>query len=295
MTSSALDAQVGKQIFEKVIGLEGCLKDRTRILVTHKVSILSEVDQIVFMSNGQVLEVGNFDQLIENNGEFSKYISDYLTDQAKLDQEELDFLHKISYKLKSLKESSKGDFSCTSEKTTDSEMTGLLNEQKSNEVDENQGQLIRAEEVAYGSVKLIHHRKYYQTVSYWICLAIFLSFLVSNVFQVLGSLWLSDWSDDSLDPTLANDETERNRRITVYAVLGLFEILFSFCGTLGISLGTVKAAKIFHNKMLERVIRSPMSFFGMFGFGVESFKMVILFSNRHNPHGSNTEQIRARY
>jgi ABC-type multidrug transport system fused ATPase/permease subunit len=33
---SAVDAHVGSHIFEKVIGPKGLLKDKTRILVTHR-------------------------------------------------------------------------------------------------------------------------------------------------------------------------------------------------------------------------------------------------------------------
>lgn len=37
---SALDSNVGKEVFDKVIGPNGLLKNKTRILVTHRVSLL---------------------------------------------------------------------------------------------------------------------------------------------------------------------------------------------------------------------------------------------------------------
>ena len=37
---SAVDAHVGKHIFEKIIGPEGVLKNKTRLLVTHSLTHL---------------------------------------------------------------------------------------------------------------------------------------------------------------------------------------------------------------------------------------------------------------
>ena len=49
---SAVDAHVGKHIFQKVIGPEGILSTRTRVLVTHGISYLPQVDDIVVLKNG---------------------------------------------------------------------------------------------------------------------------------------------------------------------------------------------------------------------------------------------------
>ncbi len=44
---SAVDSHVGKHIFDKVIGPEGLLRNKTRLLVTHGVTFLKHVDMIV--------------------------------------------------------------------------------------------------------------------------------------------------------------------------------------------------------------------------------------------------------
>lgn len=43
---SAVDSHVGKHIFEKVIGPQGLLKDKTRVLVTHGITYLPQVRNI---------------------------------------------------------------------------------------------------------------------------------------------------------------------------------------------------------------------------------------------------------
>ncbi|KAK5854000.1 hypothetical protein PBY51_015104 [Eleginops maclovinus] len=54
---SAVDSHVGKHLFDEVIGPNGILKDKTRILVTHGVSFLPYVDEIVVLVNGVVSEL----------------------------------------------------------------------------------------------------------------------------------------------------------------------------------------------------------------------------------------------
>ena len=57
---SAVDSHVGKHIFDKVIGKQGILKDKTRILVTHGISYLPQVDDIIVLKDGKVSEQGPY-------------------------------------------------------------------------------------------------------------------------------------------------------------------------------------------------------------------------------------------
>ena len=50
---SALDMQTRKKVFDQVI--QGLLKSKTRILVTHSVEFVHLADQIVVMDNGRIL------------------------------------------------------------------------------------------------------------------------------------------------------------------------------------------------------------------------------------------------
>lgn len=62
---SAVDAHVGKHIFDKLIGPNGILRGKTRVLVTHGVSFLPQVDNIVVMKDGRISEVGTFKELLK--------------------------------------------------------------------------------------------------------------------------------------------------------------------------------------------------------------------------------------
>ncbi|KAG3283750.1 multidrug resistance-associated protein 1-like [Ictidomys tridecemlineatus] len=61
---SAVDVHVGKQLFEKVIGSSGLLKNKTRILVTHNLTLLPHVDFIVVMESGRVAQMGTYQELL---------------------------------------------------------------------------------------------------------------------------------------------------------------------------------------------------------------------------------------
>ena len=73
-----VDSHVGKHIFEKVIGPNGLLKRKTRILVTHGISYLPQMDQIVVLKDGKISEIGNYEQLISSRGAFADFLIEQL-------------------------------------------------------------------------------------------------------------------------------------------------------------------------------------------------------------------------
>ena len=66
---SAVDAHVGKYLFKNCI--LGALQGKTRILVTHQLHVLPQVDYVICMKDGEIVERGTFQELMENQGEFS--------------------------------------------------------------------------------------------------------------------------------------------------------------------------------------------------------------------------------
>jgi len=62
---SAVDAHVGKQVWEKVIGPNGMLRRKTRLLVTHGIVYLPEMDKIFVMNDGRISEEGSYQELLD--------------------------------------------------------------------------------------------------------------------------------------------------------------------------------------------------------------------------------------
>jgi ATP-binding cassette subfamily C (CFTR/MRP) protein 1 len=88
---SAVDSHVGKHIFDNVIGPSGILGRKTRLLVTHGITYLPEVDNIVVMKDGEVTESGTYKELLEKKGSFADFLIQHLQ-EASEDTEDLEEL-----------------------------------------------------------------------------------------------------------------------------------------------------------------------------------------------------------
>ncbi|XP_044727747.1 ATP-binding cassette sub-family C member 4-like [Chrysoperla carnea] len=69
---SAVDVNVGKHIFHECI--EKYLKGKTRILVTHQIQHLQNVNYIVVLKNGKVEAAGTYNDLLAKNLEFTQHL-----------------------------------------------------------------------------------------------------------------------------------------------------------------------------------------------------------------------------
>ena len=72
---SALDAHVGKAVFQNVFQQTLCGK--TRVLVTHALHFLPQVDYIYVVADGRLAEQGTYPDLMSQDGEFSKFIAEF--------------------------------------------------------------------------------------------------------------------------------------------------------------------------------------------------------------------------
>lgn len=77
---SAVDTHVGKHIFQEVIGPTGLLKKKTRVLVTHSITYLPDVDYIIVIKDGEISESGSYKSLLDKKGAFSEFISQHAND-----------------------------------------------------------------------------------------------------------------------------------------------------------------------------------------------------------------------
>ena len=80
---SAVDSHVGKHIFDKLIGPRGLLKEKTRVLVTHGISYLPEVDNIVVLKEGKVSDSGTYQELIDKQGAFADFLKEHMQQGVK--------------------------------------------------------------------------------------------------------------------------------------------------------------------------------------------------------------------
>lgn len=70
--------------------LQNASSGKTRILVTHALHFLSSVDYVYAISDGRIAEEGTYEELMQNDGEFSKFIKEFGSSEDQEEQEKED-------------------------------------------------------------------------------------------------------------------------------------------------------------------------------------------------------------
>ncbi|XP_054270085.1 multidrug resistance-associated protein 1-like [Macrosteles quadrilineatus] len=281
---SAVDAHVGKHIFENVIGPKGVLRNTTRVLVTHGVGFLPEADLIVVVKDGQISESGTYKQLVRNKGDFADFLLQYLEEAQDLDiVDELDGIKEELLKDESLRDRYMRAISVKSE---DAGKTPKLERQMSKESTKSNGsavscsknsinkegsdepekqdkkKLMTVEESETGNVKFNVFVYYMRAIGMWRSMLAIVAVFLYQGFTVTTNLWLSEWSSDrSVVVNGTQDISKTHMYLGVYAGLGFAQALCNVVSNITLSQGCLIAAAWLHLTMLNRIVRAPMSYF----------------------------------
>ncbi|KAK8761772.1 hypothetical protein V5799_026965 [Amblyomma americanum] len=290
---SAVDSHVGKHIFDNVIGPKGMLRDKTRVLVTHRLSVLPEVDTVFVLRDGTVSDSGSFRELLSRGGAFSEFLVQFIRESERTEEGVSDddaqlfsaiAAHSTAAQPELARYCSKRSDSSDNDrgKSDDPQGQGKLPRRSSTPKSDSEvgapggsvhelkrlssGKTDKAklteEEVAQvGSVKWSVYWDFIKAMGMWMTIITLATYFVSHAFNVGGSLWLGEWSNDALDPVLATDPAQRNYRLGMYAMYGFAETVFVLCGSVWLNLAMLQGSKVVHDRMLHRVLRAPMSFF----------------------------------
>ena len=61
----------------QVIGPNGLLAAKTRLVVTHSISILPDFDKIVVVKEGRISEIGTYQELLDRQGAFGEFLTQF--------------------------------------------------------------------------------------------------------------------------------------------------------------------------------------------------------------------------
>ena len=86
---SAVDAHVGRHIFDNVVGPAGLLSDKVRVLVTHAEQYLPQCDSIYVMEKGTITMSGTYQQLVDLGHGFADTLAALKEEEEEL-QEKLE-------------------------------------------------------------------------------------------------------------------------------------------------------------------------------------------------------------
>ncbi|XP_051770127.1 ATP-binding cassette sub-family C member 3 isoform X1 [Ctenopharyngodon idella] len=282
---SAVDAHVAKHIFDKVIGPEGVLKGKTRILVTHGISFLPQVDNILVLVDGRVSEMGSYQELLKQNGAFAEFLRNYSLEDiieddevtlSLVDEEEdfpddalsnhadmvdnepvvnearRQFMRQISIMSNDPENPKKMSRRRRCSERKHSELPVEKKEQKVEK-------LIQAETTETGRVKLKVYWEYMKAVGPLLSLFICFLYGCQSAAAIGANFWLSEWTNDALQ----NRTREKvEMRVGVYAALGISQgaLILANC-LLCRAYSMLKAARATHLHMLQAILRAPQAFF----------------------------------
>ncbi|XP_077734144.1 ATP-binding cassette sub-family C member 2 [Canis aureus] len=283
---SAVDAHVGRHIFNKVLGPNGLLKGKTRLLVTHSIHFLPQVDEIVVLGNGTILEKGSYNTLLAKKGLFAKILKTFTKQTGpegeatvNEDSEEDDdcglmpSVEEIPEEVASLtmkRENSLHRTLSRSSRSRSRHQKSLRNSLKTRNVntlkeeeEPVKGQkLIKKEFIQTGKVKFSIYLKYLRAIGWYLIFLIIFAYVINSVAYIGSNLWLSAWTNDSKAFNGTNyPASQRDMRIGVYGVLGLAQGVFVLMANLLSAHGSTHASNILHRQLLNNILQAPMSFF----------------------------------
>ncbi|GKZ69061.1 hypothetical protein AnigIFM60653_011707 [Aspergillus niger] len=280
---SAVDQHVGRHLINRVLGQNGILSTKTRILATNAIPVLKEADYIGLLRNKTIIESGTYEQLLAMKGEVANLIrttmndsdddeesgtesrdlaspessgSVTVIDNAESDSDPEDAEREIGAlapiraaggrrsSTVTLRRASTASWKGPRRKLGDEE-----NVLKSKQTQETSQQ---------GKVKWSVYGEYAKN-SNIVAVCFYLAALLgAQTAQVSGSFWLKHWSE----VTEAQPDVPVGKYIGIYLAFGLGSsllvilqnlILWIFC--------SIEASRKLHERMAFAIFRSPMSFF----------------------------------
>ncbi|XP_043945092.1 multidrug resistance-associated protein 1-like [Protopterus annectens] len=232
---SAVDAHVGQHIFEKVFGPNGLLKDKTRVLVTHSIGYLSQMDKVLVMSKGQITETGSYQELLMQDGAFAEFVRTYANAEQKEDSDDKE------------KEKDKSNEEIADQPPTQDQKEKL-----------NTGKLTEADVARTGKVKLSVYKDFLKMMGVFLFIVSALFYISQQSASFGYNYWLTLWVED---PVVNGTQQNSDVRVTVYAFLGIIQATGSFFAALLTTIGCVIVSRTLHFKLLINVLRCPLSFF----------------------------------
>ncbi|KAI5365489.1 putative AAA+ ATPase domain, ABC transporter type 1, transmembrane domain-containing protein [Septoria linicola] len=285
---SAVDQHVGRHIIDNVLGAQGLLASKTRILGTNAIPVLMEAHFIALLKDGKIIERGTYQQLMAMKGEVAQLIKTSSSDtdndsrasgvespysestvyepDTPEDPEETAEAEDGLTQMAPIRPGGNGPMSArknsnlTLRRASTASFRGPRG--KMNDEEENKGNAKTKQSKEFseqGKVKWDVYKEYAKN-SNLIAVTIYMFTLIgAKTAEIGGSVWLKQWSE-------ANDKSGGNPNVTFYilvyfafgigsAVLVVLQtlILWIFC--------SIEASRKLHASMAHAIFRSPMSFF----------------------------------
>ncbi|XP_047308451.1 ABC transporter C family member 14-like [Impatiens glandulifera] len=236
---SAVDAHTGTEIFKECV--RGALKDKTVLLVTHQVDFLHNIDLIMVMRDGNIVQSGKYNDLLESGTDFQALVGAHESSMELVDVENNANANDNSPRLLVKKVS----------------RSSSINGELKKEVQADNSKLIKEEERETGKVSLSIYKEYCTEAFGWPGVVLVLSLsLIWQSSLMAGDYWLAYETSEKQAASF-----DASRFIRVYAIIAAFSVVLIAIRSLFVTLWGLKTAKIFFKNILYSILHAPMSFF----------------------------------
>ncbi|XP_044009489.1 probable multidrug resistance-associated protein lethal(2)03659 [Aphidius gifuensis] len=239
---SAVDAHVGKHMFEECI--ERYLKGKTRILVTHQVQFLDNVEKIIVLKDGAIQAEGSYNELIAQGVDFGR-----LLEPPVEEDNEDDVTPNTAGFINSRQVSVRSTSSSISNKT--------INDSQPNEA---------AETRTRGNIGGQVYLKYLNAAGN--CCGLFFVlflFIGAQVLATGGDLFITWWVN--LEEKYSNAGPGESRSLTtedcvyIFAGIILCTVIGTFIRSIAYYMACMRASIHLHDRMFRSISRATMRFF----------------------------------
>ncbi|EOB04098.1 Multidrug resistance-associated protein 7, partial [Anas platyrhynchos] len=275
---AAVDADVANHLMRKCI--LGVLQHKTRILCTHRTEFLEKADALVLMDNGRIVKTGPPADILPLVEAIPKF-----KDVDKRQKDKGGTYITLTFAFASIP-------TAPDEQSQEEDI-----ETEAEESSQDNHLLRKEEEKKEGAVAFQVYKAYWLSVGSCLALSILFSLLLMQASRNISDWWLSHWISSisqtpntsvtvcavslpsvelllfstvglvspiqALDtaPVPSNASADVNFYLMVYGSIAGANSLFTIFRAFLFAYGTIRAAVVIHNRLLQRVVKATVTFF----------------------------------
>lgn len=224
---SAVDGETEDLLVKRL--LFGEWKNKTRVIVTHRLAHLDKFDKVIFIKNGGIESYGHFSEILSQSESFREFYRE-------------------------VKESHQ-------EENSQSEKQKESVETKSEVLVTTESRITEDEDREVGAVKKRVYTDYllslggnHPKLKYWVLGLLVLSAILVSLTPLMQKSWLSYFSTKETSMS-------EGKAVIIYGLLGFLALVLSLLNNLFWLERGIKAGKTMHDEMLKSVLRAPIRFF----------------------------------
>lgn len=283
---SALDAHVGKHVFEDAIMKRLVRRKRSVILVTHQLQYVSHSNQLIVMKDGRIQYQGTLSEVKKQEPELYESwrlaLREAKASESSRDHHDppmspadsanpFDYSRQIS--VQSILSGSSQPFSRQmSEMSTAEEDCIEATEQ--DPLKEKDGQLVQKEHKEVGAISLRVYLQYAAACGYLLMFVMMLLQVAYHVLLAWSNIILSLWAEESsefqnqlaqLGPQNQSSNIsqtfDNHKYMFNYIILNIVGLVGAFIANLVLYLTTLRASKNLHFNLLDTILHLSIRFF----------------------------------